>query len=179
MKTIFHLHGVIWLGVAEHLCYGNINIMEVLTLLSLSHWDQCVHYRRGYITHHRPMCAHIYIIKCNARLLRLYANTHATADIRIHTCNPKPLHTSPSPTFALLCVCVHSYVCVWVIECSNDHSPDTGILTAAAFHRHIDWHAISYGGVKNQGGARCSHEKRLGGGWSPLLLLLSLCLIVL
>lgn len=37
------------------------------------------------------------------------------------------------------------FACQWVIECSNDHSPDTGILTAASFHRHTDWHAISYG----------------------------------
>jgi len=44
MKTIFHLHGVIWPGVAEQVCYGKINIMEGLTLLSLSHWDQCVCY---------------------------------------------------------------------------------------------------------------------------------------
>lgn len=50
MKTIFHLHGVIWLGVAEQVCYGKINIMEGLTLLSLSHRDQCVYYWIGYIT---------------------------------------------------------------------------------------------------------------------------------
>lgn len=34
MKTIFHLHGVIWLGVAAQVCYGKINIMEGLALLS-------------------------------------------------------------------------------------------------------------------------------------------------
>ena len=50
MKTIFHLHWVIWLGVAEQVCYGKINIMEGLTLLSLSGRDQCVCYWTGYIT---------------------------------------------------------------------------------------------------------------------------------
>lgn len=69
MKTIFHLHGVIWQGVAEQVCYGKINIMEGLTLLSLSGRDRCVCYWTGYITQThrhadnlRPSSASLYTV---------------------------------------------------------------------------------------------------------------------
>lgn len=48
--------------MAEQVCYGKINIMEGLTLLSLSRRDQCVYYWTGYITQthrHAMRCAHI------------------------------------------------------------------------------------------------------------------------
>lgn len=87
-------------------------------------------------------------------------NTHPAAEISTHThthteANPYLLYNTPSPILWLclhVCVCAFTRVrspCQRVTECSNDHSPDTGILTAASFHRHFDWRAISYAGVKN------------------------------
>lgn len=86
MKTIFHLQGVIWPGVAEQVCYGKINIMEGLTLLSLSHWDQCVFYWTGYIKQtSRPLLdKHTSVQACNT----------------IHKC---------SWTHTYLCVCVYIF----------------------------------------------------------------------
>lgn len=59
MKTIFHLHGVIVLGVAAQVSYGKINIMEGLTLLSRSGQDQCVCYWTGYVIQTRSCACHV------------------------------------------------------------------------------------------------------------------------
>lgn len=63
MKTIFHLHGVIWLGVAAQVCYGKINIMEGLTLLSWSGQDRCVCDWTGYITQTHGRACHVHALE--------------------------------------------------------------------------------------------------------------------
>lgn len=91
MRTIFHLAGVIWLGVAEQVCYGKINIMEGLTLLSLSCQDQCLHCWTGYITQTRGhvsrasnimhACSHCVYCTCAEHI-----NAHRAAEISTHVC---------------------------------------------------------------------------------------------
>ncbi len=131
MKTIFHLHGVISLGVAEQVCYGKINIMEGLTLFSLSHWDQCVYYWTGYITQtrrHAMRCAHT----LRAKLFIQYANMHTHKEHISHkvkyACSSRDIHaythrqsispsqhTIPHPPLCALvmsaCMCVRTRVC--------------------------------------------------------------------
>lgn len=102
MKTIFHLQGVIWPGVAEQVCYGKINIMEGLTLLSLSHWDQCVFYWTGYIKQtSRPLLdKHTSVQACNT----------------IHKCSWTHTHIS-------VCVCVCIYLSIQHICFMANHPP--------------------------------------------------------
>lgn len=114
MKTIFHLHGVIWLGVAEKVCYGKINIMEGLTLLSLSHWDQCVYYWTGYITQTRRHACNVHTFR--AKLYIEYANIH-THKGEIHTGNPFLPKSTPSPILSVLWLCLYECVCAFTCVC--------------------------------------------------------------
>lgn len=161
--------GLLW----ENKYYERANFVIFITLGSM-----CVWWNRRQCTNTKASMqnAYIQLLKHNAPTLMSYVCVNIQTR-EAHICSSRDIHTwthavqycfiSHHPTYFLhfgyvcmpvcVCVCALMFVCLfacicacqWVIECSNDHSPDTGILTAASFHRHIDWHAISYAGVEN------------------------------
>ena len=151
----------------RQVCYGKINIMEGLTLLSLSRGDRCVYYWTGYITQtrrHALQCARTFRATLYVYGMQTCTHTHThtqgthkegntqytcSGSRDIHTCTQAihifctahhpPTHSLFLSLSALVMpVCMCECACQRVTECSNDHNPDTGILTAASFHRHID-----------------------------------------
>lgn len=163
--------GLLW----ENKYYERPNFVIFITLGSMCVlWNrrQCTNTKASLQN------AYIQLLKHNAPMLMPYVCANIQPrEARI--CSSRDIHTwthavqycfiSHHPTYFLhfgyvcmpvcvcVCACALMFVCLFacicacqrVIECSNDHSPDTGILTAASFHRHIDWHAISYAGVEN------------------------------
>lgn len=130
MKTIFHLHGVIWLGVVEQVCYGKINIMEGLTLLSLSGWDRCVYYWTGYITQTQRHAGNLHTFKARLYTVCKHAQTYGThkdgtheeqQGYHVHTVNLCQLYSRPAHTVLYICVHVCSQASTSLDESTKAH----------------------------------------------------------
>ena len=138
----------------RQVCYGKINIMEGLTLLSLSRGDRCVYYWTGYITQTRrhalqcartfratlyvygmQTCTHTHTHTHKEHIKKGIHNTHAAAaEISTHAHKQSissvqrtiPPHTL-SFSLSLLWLCL--YVCVSVPASESLNALMTTILT--------------------------------------------------
>lgn len=119
--------------MAEQVCYGKINIMEGLTLLSLSRRDQCVYYWTGYITQTRGHACNVHTFRAKMYIQSANMHTHKEHIKVKYTCSSRDIHTYTQAIhicfaahhppcalcFGYVCmyVCVHSHVCVCLCVC--------------------------------------------------------------
>lgn len=165
MKTIFHLHGVIWLGVVEQVCYGKINIMEGLTLLSLSGWDRCVYYWTGYITQTQRHAGNLHTFKARLYTVCKHAHTYGTHKAaRISCTHCESMSALQTSSLRLLylyaCACASKPAHCWMNALMTRDLTQVFWLLP-----HFNWHVISYTGMEN-------HETMGGGGGGPFVFIL-------
>lgn len=161
MKTIFHLHGVIWLGVVEQVCYGKINIMEGLTLLSLSGWDRCVYYWTGYITQTQRHAGNLHTFKARLYTVCKHAHAYGTHKDGIHEqqqgyhvhtvnlCQPYRPARTVSSICVHVCVRVCMCVCVKASTLWMNALMTRDLMQVFWLLPHSNWHVISYTGMEN------------------------------